>query len=358
MTRARQYQPSQGVDRYKPEDNLMYIYFSEYHHLHNTDQVIVNNQSYEIEEIPERADIILDALRSADFGQIISPDDHGIKPILDIHTKDYIEHLQNIFSEQAAFYGEKLPVFPETFATRPVRHPPACLFGRKGYYAFGVGTPILEGTWQAAYWSAQCALSGAMQLLQGAQSVYALCRPPGHHASVDLYGGFCYLNNAAIAAYNLGARTAILDIDYHHGNGTQEIFYRDPNVLYTSLHADPDDDYPYFWGGVNEIGEGPGLGFNRNWPLPQHIKDSEYIDVLDKALEVIVDFAPRYLVISLGLDIGVGDPVGGFSITQEGFNRIGQRIASLHLPTLIIQEGGYLLENLGKNGIAFLHNFA
>jgi acetoin utilization deacetylase AcuC-like enzyme len=335
----------------------MHIYFSEKHRLHNTDQVIVNNQPYDIEEVPARADIILDSLRSANLGQILPPDDHGLEPILKIHTKDFVHHLQNIFSEQAAFYGEKQPVFPETFATRPVRHRPACLFGRKGYYAFGVGSPILEGTWQAAYWSAQCALSGADQLLQDAHAAYSLCRPPGHHAASDIYGGFCYLNNAAIAARFLDARTTILDIDYHHGNGTQEIFYQDPDVLYCSLHADPDDDYPYFWGGADELGEGPGLGYNRNWPLPQHINDSEYLAVLDEALEVIAAFSPKYLVVSLGLDIGAGDPVGGFSITNDGFRQIGQRISDLRLPTLIIQEGGYMLDTLGTNGIAFLQNF-
>jgi acetoin utilization deacetylase AcuC-like enzyme len=336
----------------------MRIYFSEKHRLHNTDKVLVNDQPYEIEEIPARADIILNALRSANLGPILPPDDHGLNPILEIHTKDFVDHLQNIFSEQAAFYGEKQPVFPETFATRPIRHHPTCLLGRKGYYAFGVGTPILEGTWEAAYWSAQCALSGVSQLLQGDSAVYSLCRPPGHHAAVDIYGGFCFLNNAAIAARQLHARTAILDIDYHHGNGTQEIFYQDPDILYCSLHADPDDDYPYFWGGADEIGEGPGLGYNRNWPLPQHITDSDYLIVLDKALETIASFSPKYLVVSLGLDIGAGDPVGGFSITQDGFRRIGQQIANLCLPTLIIQEGGYLLDSLGPNGIAFLHNFA
>jgi acetoin utilization deacetylase AcuC-like enzyme len=336
----------------------MDIYFSEYHRLHNTDQVMVNNQPYEVEEIPDRADIILDALQDVNLGPISQPDDHGIEPILKIHAREFVDHLQNIFSEQAAFFGEKQPVFPETFATRPVRHRPVCLFGRKGYYAFGVGTPILEGTWQAAYWSAQSALSGAGQLLKGVQSVYALCRPPGHHAAVDLYGGFCYLNNAAIAARQLGARTAILDIDYHHGNGTQEIFYRDPDVLYCSLHADPDVDYPYFWGGADEIGEGPGEGYNRNWPLPQKINDADYLNVLDQALQLIADYSPQYLVVSLGLDIGLGDPVGGFSITQEGFRQIGQHIADLSLPTLIVQEGGYMLDKLGQNAIAFLQNFA
>jgi len=185
-----------------------------------------------------------------------------------------------------------------------------------------------------------------------------LCRPPGHHAATDLYGGFCYLNNAAIAARHLGSQVAILDIDYHHGNGTQEIFYSDPTILYCSLHADPDEDYPYFWGSASERGEGPGEGYNRNWPLPQKINDEDYLNTLDEALETISRFAPSYLVVSLGLDIGDGDPVGGFSISLEGFSQISQTIAVLNIPTLIVQEGGYLLDTLGQNATAFLQHFA
>ena len=335
----------------------MRIFYSPHHQLHNTDQLWVNNILFDTEEIPSRAEIILEAVRAAQLGPIDQPTDHTIDPILAVHAPDYIDHLRTIFTEQAAFYGEKLPVIPETFAPRLPRHRTRSLFGRKGYYAFGVGSPILEGTWQAAYWSTQCALAGADQLLDGYQSAYALCRPPGHHAAADLYGGFCYLNNAAIAARYLKSRVAIMDIDYHHGNGTQEIFYSDPSVLYCSLHADPDEDYPYFWGSANERGEGPGEGYNKNWPLPQNITDSDYLNILDEALGTIHRFSPNYLIVSLGLDIGAGDPVGGFSVTLEGFNQIGQHIAALNLPTLIVQEGGYLLDTLGQNIIAFLTNF-
>ncbi len=207
------------------------------------------------------------------------------------------------------------------------------------------------------------------------ETAYALCRPPGHHAAADLYGGFCYLNNAAIAARSLASeagatrlppdkggavaptKMAILDIDYHHGNGTQEIFYADPSVLFCSLHAHPDDDYPYYWGEADERGEGAGEGYNRNWPLPQETDDAVYLAALDEALAVIRAFAPRYLVVSAGFDIAAGDPVGGFNVTREGFNAIGRRIAALSLPTTIVQEGGYLLETLGENAAAFLRAF-
>ncbi len=226
--------------------------YNPYQHLHAPNELVVNGQPFETEDVPTRAEILLEAVRQAGFGRILEPLDHGLEPILAVHDADFVAYLQEIYI-QSADRG-LLPVIPETFATRQVRHRSRSLYGRKGYYAFGVGTPILAYTWQAAYWSAQCAITAARTLLAGQNSVYALCRPPGHHAARDLYGGFCYLNNAAIAARTLGGRVAILDIDYHHGNGTQEIFYQDPEVLYCSLHAHPDDDYPYLLGYAGRAG--------------------------------------------------------------------------------------------------------
>ncbi len=184
--------------------------------------------------------------------------------------------------------------------------------------------------------------------------------PPGHHAMPDQYGGFCYLNNVAIAARSLqtDGPVAILDLDYHHGNGTQAIFYDDPAALFCSLHADPDLAYPFFWGRADERGSGAGLGLNHNWPLPLHIGEAEYLAVLDEALRVIADFAPRYLLISLGLDAAEGDLIGKFHITPQGFHTIGRRIAALGFPAVIVQEGGYRIETLGNNAVAFLTAFA
>jgi acetoin utilization deacetylase AcuC-like enzyme len=182
----------------------------------------------------------------------------------------------------------------------------------------------------------------------------------------DAYGGFCYLNNAAIAArylQNAGGlcKIAILDIDYHHGNGTQEIFYHDPSVLYCSLHADPQHDYPYFWGGADEAGEGQGEGFNCNWPLPLRCTEDDYLHALCQALDQIASHAPEALIVSLGLDIVAGDPLGGFEISQTGIGQIGAMVAAtssaLAIPTLIVQEGGYHLETLGAAVVAFLENF-
>ncbi len=206
--------------------------FSPHHRLHNTDQVLLDGRPFDTEEIPARVEVIRKAIEAAAIGAIISPTDHGLDPILAVHDPDYVRFLQGAYAANAAHYGEPGPVFTWTFATRHTGRKPKSFLGLKGYYAFGWGTPILEGTWKAAYWSAQCALTAADLVQSGERAAYALCRPPGHHAAADLYGGFCYLNNAAIAARHLGARVAILDVDYHHGNGTQALFYDDPSVLF------------------------------------------------------------------------------------------------------------------------------
>ncbi len=338
----------------------MYIVYSEQHKRHATDEVWFEGHPFVTEEIPARTEIILHAVRKAQLGPVMAPTDHGIEPILAVHEAGFVDFLRTAYAESASFYNQATPVFACTFPTRHNGRKPASFPGLAGYYAFGWGTPILEGTWQAAYWAAQCALSAADRVHTGERVAYALCRPPGHHAAADLYGGFCYLNNAAIAARYLqaGARVAVLDIDYHHGNGTQSIFYADPGVLFCSLHAHPDDDYPFYWGRADECGQGPGEGYNRNWPLSQGTDDAGYLVAVDDALAAIRQFAPQYLVVSAGFDTVVGDPVGGFRLTTEGLHEIGRRIAGLNLPTVIVQEGGYLLDKLGENAVAFLQAFA
>jgi acetoin utilization deacetylase AcuC-like enzyme len=196
-----------------------------------------------------------------------------------------------------------------------------------------------------------CALTGADLLRQGPQLVYAICRPPGHHAERRVYGGFCYFNNAAIAAHFLSAygSVAVLDVDFHHGNGTQDIFYDRSDVLTLSIHGDPSYAYPYFAGFVDERGEGAGLGFNHNFPLPEGIGDDEYLQTLAQALAVIERFAPRFLVVSVGLDIAKGDPTGAWTISPQGLERIGGAIAGLGITTLAVQEGGYDTRVLGRN---------
>ena len=339
----------------------MQIVYAEQHKLHNTDTVQVEGNPFETEELPLRAEIILEAVQTAQLGPVVGPTDHGLAPVLAVHDPDYVSFLRTAHAESATFWGEAGPVFTWTFAVRHAVRKPKSVVGLKGYYAFGWGSPILEGTWQAAYWSAQCALTAADRLLAGDSVCYALCRPPGHHAAADLYGGFCYLNNAAIAARYLlrdGERVAILDVDYHHGNGTQLIFYDDPQVLYCSLHVHPDADYPYYWGESDELGSGPGRGTNRNWPLPSGTDDAHYLAVLDEALAAVRAFTPRYLIVSAGFDTVEGDPAGGFRLTRAGLARIGAKIAALNLPTLVVQEGGYLLDTLGRAAVTFLQPLA
>jgi acetoin utilization deacetylase AcuC-like enzyme len=308
--------------------------------------------------------MILETLATSQIGKISAPADYGMAPLEAIHDRGYLDYLANIYQWNREQSGKDLPIFPDTFSTRTARCASPQLDGMKGYYCYGMDSPILAGTWEAAYWSAQCALSAAEYLVsvgkEGAAAgcVYALCRPPGHHAARDLYGGFCYLNNAAIAAQYLGPQVAILDIDYHHGNGTQEIFYSTSDVLCCSIHADPRIEYPYYWGSSEERGEGAGSGNNFNWPLPKNTGDTEYLDVLARSLEVIASYSPRYLIVSVGFDILDGDPIGGFKITIDGLNRISAAIAGLGIPTLIVQEGGYLLSKLGQCALSFLSPFA
>jgi acetoin utilization deacetylase AcuC-like enzyme len=202
---------------------------------------------------------------------------------------------------------------------------------------------------------------GAQLLVDGASACYALARPPGHHAARDFAAGFCYLNNTAAAAQKLRSRfdrVAILDIDVHHGNGTQDIFYQRPDVLTVSIHADPVRFYPFFWGHASERGAGPGLGYNLNLPLPRGTEDSGYLKALDQALARISAFSPQALVVALGLDAYAGDPLQGLAVSTAGFGKIASAIASLGLPTLLVQEGGYLCPGLGENLTSFLEGFA
>jgi acetoin utilization deacetylase AcuC-like enzyme len=341
----------------------MRIVYSENHRLHATSNRIPG-YAPPVHEIPERAEKILAACQAAALGPVEQPADHGLGPILAVHGGPFVEFLRTVYAASRDLFGAN-PVSADTFPGRGWRHTPAGLVGLIGYHAFDLYAPILEGTWAAAYWSAQCALTAAALVRNGDRVAYALCRPPGHHASASLCGGFCYLNNAAIAARSMqtvtGTRVAILDIDYHHGNGTQEIFYTDPTVMCCSLHADPEVDYPFYWGGAEECGEGQGRGFNRNWPLPHGTGDPTYLAALEQALAVIGDFAPNYLVVSVGFDLMQGDPVplgGGFRITPTGLRAISERLSALRLPTVIVQEGGYQVDRLGEYAVTFLHELS
>lgn len=334
--------------------------YSPKHKLHATDSVIYDGVPFITEEIPARAELILEAIQSAEIGPILPPKDFGMDPILEVHDAGYLHYLQTAYLQQQELFDTDEPVIPHTFAVSRRARKPNSFLGLRGYYSFGTGTPILAGTWEAAYWAAQTALTAASIVLDGEHACYALCRPPGHHAAADLYDGSCFLNNAAIAANHLlkaAPKVAILDIDYHHGNGTQEIFYSNPDVLFCSLHGHPDEDYPYFWGMPDETGDGEGTGHNLNYPMSRGAQDKEYLLALDQALQKIAQFQPGYLVVSAGFDLIEGDPIGGFKISVEGLALISSKIASLRIPTVIVQEGGYKMEELGSLAATFLLKF-
>jgi acetoin utilization deacetylase AcuC-like enzyme len=313
-------------------------------------------------ENPDRMDGILNALSKTDWADVIEPTDFGLEPIHAVHDKDYIDFLASCWTEWLASDArDKSTLLPSTFALR--RHPqkPTSLLGRAGYYMMDLSACIVEGTHQAALASANCALSAAQAVANGERSAFALCRPPGHHAGKDYAAGYCFINNASVAANWLSSKgkVALLDIDYHCGNGTQDIFYEREDVLTISIHADPNFEYPHFAGFADETGAGAGLGFHKNFPLePSAGTDSaRYLSALEEALNMIRQFAPKYLVISAGMDIYGGDPLGTFQVTTEGIGEIGRRISALGLRTVIVMEGGYSNDALGRNITGLLGKF-
>ncbi len=327
----------------------MKVIYSETHRLHAPPYEFTGGGMTPYSEAPARADAILRALRERGFADVIVPRAYPLDPILTVHDADYLHYLERIHAAWVASGKPASGVIPDTFAVRAMGGRPKELRNQDGYYCFDAQTPIVEGTYRAALASAHGALTGADLLLSGASAAYALCRPPGHHAGRDLYGGYCYLNNAALAAARLGReeRVAVLDVDYHHGNGTQEVFYGSGRVLFISIHADPNRAYPFFSGFADERGTGAGRGFNHNFPLPPRVGDGEYLEVLGRAMEIVRGFAPGFLVVSLGVDTFRDDPLGDFDLSAEAFCRMGERLAQARLPTLLVQEGGYNVERMG-----------
>jgi acetoin utilization deacetylase AcuC-like enzyme len=287
--------------------------------------------------------------------------DFGMAPLLAVHAPAYLEFLQRAHSDwlAAGRSGDALGYTFPVVGRRPLalRRIDADL----GAFSFDAATPIASGTWRSAYWGAQTALTALAAVQEEARAAFGFCRPPGHHAGRDYMGGYCYLNNAAITARAAQAgghrRVAILDIDYHHGNGTQDIFLDDGSVFFASLHADPATDYPYFWGHADETGEGAGAGATLNLPLPRGTTAGPYLVALDLALAAIASFAPGLLVLSFGADTFERDPISHFALTRADYGVIGARIAGLGLPTVILMEGGYAVADLALNIEALLMGF-
>jgi acetoin utilization deacetylase AcuC-like enzyme len=283
-----------------------------------------------------------------------------------IHSPRYLRFLQTAWHQWIALdpANAALDAIPSVWPTRSFRTDiePDNFAARMGLYSFDAGTPLTAGTWQAARSGADCALSAAAHIAQGGRAAFALSRPPGHHAGADFFGGYCFLNNAALAAQYLRdsglERVAVLDVDYHHGNGTQAIFYERADVLFASIHGDPRTEYPFYLGHADERGQGAGLGFNLNLPLPRGSDYARWSSALDLALQAIADHGAQALVVSLGVDTFAGDPISGFALQSDDYVRMGERIAQAALPTVLVFEGGYAVEAVGRNVANVLQAFA
>ena len=314
-------------------------------------------------ECPERANNVLKAIREQGLGTLTDPVNFGEDKLTRIHAPDYVQFLKNVWREWLESDEKGSNARPDTFVGTGMRRADTeCIAGKLGRYSFDSTTPFVEGSWQAIRTSANIALTGADLLKGGERQAFSLCRPPGHHATVDYCGGYCYLNNTALAAQSLldgGAKKiAVLDLDYHHGNGTQSIFYERNDVLTVSLHADPSLEYPFFLGYADETGSGAGHGFNVNYPLPFGTDWNKYEDALEDALAQVRRLEPDALVVALGLDTFAGDPTTYFGIATEDYAQMGKLIAALSLPTLVVLEGGYSVEYIGTNTVRFLTGLA
>ena len=340
----------------------MKIFYSEKHRKHEPPfEIFDGGLRMPYLENPDRMDRILHALGDVDWADVLEPSDFGLAPILAVHDRDYLDFLASAWTDWLATHPkDPSTLLPATFALRRQPPIPKSLLGRAGYYIMDLSACIVEGTYSAALGSTNCALSAAQVVAaEGEQSAFALCRPPGHHAGKDYAGGYCFINNAAVAANWLSStgRTAVLDVDYHCGNGTQDIFYGRDDVLTISIHADPDFEYPSYIGYADERGEGKGFGFHHNFPLPRDTDDGAYLQTLDQALSLIREFEPAFLVVSAGMDIYADDPLGTIKVTTDGIGSIAKEITSLELPTVIVMEGGYNNDALGRNILAFLGEF-
>lgn len=340
----------------------MRIYFSDQHALHAPAAFISRGQVTASPEKPARAAALLDGARSAGH-EPMTIQSFGLGPVRAVHDIDYLNFLEHAWQDWSALAEHAPEVIPNVHPGRNMSTRPRAIVGRAGYYQADCACPIGPGTWEGIQVSADCALSAAAEVMSASATAhaYALCRPPGHHAYADMAGGFCFLNNTAIAAQycrDQGAeRVAIIDVDVHHGNGTQGIFYQRGDVLTVSLHGDPADFYPFFAGYRDEIGEGDGRGFNINLPLARDSGDDVFVENLQSVLFKVRDFKADVLIVALGLDASEHDPLAFLRITTDGFRRIGELLGAMALPTVIVQEGGYLSEYLGTNLAAALAGF-
>ena len=335
-------------------DTAMRVIYSEDHKFRDAKTELHGGELMKPFEGPFRAEWILAAVKEQGFKDVRAPEKYDLSVPMKLHDHGYLNFLETVWERwvAAGFTTEAIPI------SLPVRRsycarPPENIDGLLGYYANSVETSITEGTYKAVIAAKDCALSAADHLNAGHHFVFSLSRPPGHHAGIDLYGGYCFLNNAAIAAQRLldhGAKkVAILDVDFHHGNGTQDVTYERDDIFFASLHGDPMDAFPYFWGHREEVGKSRGEGFNANFPMPRNTPWSVYAEALEAALKRISEHGAEALVLSLGVDTFEKDPISFFSLKTEDYLKMGAMVARLGIPVLVVMEGGYGVPEIGYN---------
>jgi len=345
----------------------MDVIYSPAHLGHNPQEEIADSRTHSPHEHTGRAEAIRETLGADAAFVVRDAVEHGTEPIEAVHDPGLVSFLARAWERYQVEVRPSREVVPDFFYRSTMRGAmgepvaPTAISAELGWWCFETTTPITQGTYAAARGAVDAALTATDLVLGGARHAYALCRPPGHHAARALYGGYCFFNNAAIAAQHAasrGHRVTVLDVDYHHGNGTQEIFYERADVQFVSLHADPTRAYPFLTGHADETGAGVGAGATRNFPLAARTGDDEFVAVLREACAEVAAFAPDVVVVSLGVDTFDGDPICDLALTRDGFARCGSVVGSLRRPTVVVQEGGYALNELGANVRAWLGGLA
>lgn len=336
--------------------------FSPRHHGHSGQVELVAGAIVPAFEKPSRAEFIIERVKAVELGEILAPKAHALTTAAKVHRKDYLDFLPTIWDRWTAEgrSGTALPFCWPSHGLRGDKRPNH-IDGQLGYYSIDSGCGFVAGTWDAIKSSHDVALTAAGLIDKGQHAAFALCRPPGHHSGSYFMGGYCYINNAAVSAQWFldkgAARVSILDVDYHHGNGTQEIFYARDDVQVINLHADPMQEYPYFLGSRDEKGAGRGEGFNINYPMPFGTEFEKWFAALEQACKKLAKYRPDVVIISLGVDTYEKDPISQFKLRSEHYPLIGERIARLGLPTLFVMEGGYAVEEIGVNAVGVLTGF-
>ena len=345
----------------------MLIFHNPVHHAHSARHEMFRGRLVPCHETPARLDFVLAALERRPMGELRVPGAMDRPLVERVHAPAYVDFLSRVWTDWLALdpLNADLDVLPSVWPVRGFRTDvvPANFSARVGRYSFDAGSPITAGTWQVAQAGAACAIDAARAVSTGGapRAAMALTRPPGHHAGPDFFGGYCFLNNAALAAQALreagAARVAVLDVDYHHGNGTQTIFDARADVLTVSIHGDPMTEYPFYLGHADERGSGEGLGFNLNLPLPAGTGFDAWMSALREGLADIARFRPDALVVALGVDTFEGDPISHFRLKSADYLRVGAAIADARLPTVFTMEGGYAVAEVGENVVNVLEGF-